>query len=34
VWRRHDPHPATHDAVALLSQLYRAAPGARRPGAE
>ncbi|MBR8743908.1 LysR family transcriptional regulator [Nocardiopsis sp. MG754419] len=22
VWRRHDPHPATHAAVALLSRLY------------
>jgi DNA-binding transcriptional LysR family regulator len=25
VWRRHDPHPATHAAVALLADLYRAA---------
>ncbi|GGT55373.1 hypothetical protein GCM10010207_64160 [Streptomyces atratus] len=23
IWRRHDPHPATHAAVALLSDLYR-----------
>ncbi|MFI5614851.1 LysR family transcriptional regulator [Amycolatopsis sp. NPDC051903] len=23
VWRSHDPHPATHAAVALLSELYR-----------
>lgn len=23
VWRRQDPHPATHAAVALLSDLYR-----------
>lgn len=22
VWRHHDPHPATHAAVALLSRLY------------
>jgi DNA-binding transcriptional LysR family regulator len=22
-WRRHDPHPATHAAVALLTELYR-----------
>ena len=22
-WRSHDPHPATHAAVALLSELYR-----------
>ncbi|MFE9243796.1 LysR family transcriptional regulator [Nocardiopsis sp. NPDC006938] len=22
VWRRHDPHPATHAAVALLTELY------------
>ncbi|GAA1103884.1 LysR family transcriptional regulator [Nocardiopsis metallicus] len=26
VWRRHDPHPATHAAVALLSELYRKGP--------
>ena len=23
IWRRHDPHPATHAAIALLSDLYR-----------
>ncbi|MFI2262786.1 LysR family transcriptional regulator [Streptomyces tubercidicus] len=23
IWRRHDPHPATHAAVALLTELYR-----------
>lgn len=23
LWRRHDPHPATHGAVALLTELYR-----------
>jgi DNA-binding transcriptional LysR family regulator len=23
IWRRHDPHPATHAAVALLTDLYR-----------
>ncbi|QWF82967.1 LysR family transcriptional regulator [Amycolatopsis sp. CA-230715] len=23
VWRRHDPHPLTHAAVALLTDLYR-----------
>jgi DNA-binding transcriptional LysR family regulator len=22
IWRRHDPHPATHAAVALLAELY------------
>ncbi|MFC9231643.1 LysR family transcriptional regulator [Streptomyces decoyicus] len=22
IWRRHDPHPATHAAVALLTDLY------------
>ena len=24
IWRRHDPHPATHAAVALAIDLYRA----------
>lgn len=24
VWRQYDPHPATHAAVALLAELYRA----------
>jgi DNA-binding transcriptional LysR family regulator len=23
IWRRHDPHPSTHAAIALLSELYR-----------
>ncbi len=23
IWRGHDPHPATHSAVALLADLYR-----------
>jgi DNA-binding transcriptional LysR family regulator len=23
IWRRHDPHPATHAAVALLVELFR-----------
>ncbi|MGH3360450.1 MAG: LysR family transcriptional regulator [Nocardioidaceae bacterium] len=23
IWRRHDPHPASHAAVALLGELYR-----------
>ena len=23
IWRRHDPHPSTHAAIALLSDLYR-----------
>ena len=22
IWRRHDPHPSTHAAIALLSELY------------
>ncbi|WP_148588665.1 LysR family transcriptional regulator [Streptomyces sp. WAC01526] len=26
IWRRHDPHPATHAAVALLTDLYRQRP--------
>ena len=26
IWRRHDPHPATHAAVALLADLYREKP--------
>lgn len=30
VWRREDPHPATHAAVALLGELYR---GGDRPHA-
>jgi DNA-binding transcriptional LysR family regulator len=24
IWRRHDPHPSTHAAIALLAELYRA----------
>lgn len=27
VWRRHDPHPSTHAAIALLSELYRTHSG-------
>lgn len=23
IWRRHDPHPSTHAAIALLADLYR-----------
>jgi DNA-binding transcriptional LysR family regulator len=26
IWRHHDPHPATHAAVALLADLYRERP--------
>ena len=26
IWRRHDPHPSTHAAVALLAELYRGSP--------
>jgi hypothetical protein len=29
IWRRHDPHPSTHAAVALLTELYR--PRGRGP---
>jgi DNA-binding transcriptional LysR family regulator len=29
IWRRHDPHPSTHAAVALLTELYRAAGSGR-----
>jgi DNA-binding transcriptional LysR family regulator len=25
IWRRHDPHPSTHAAIALLAELYRSA---------
>lgn len=28
IWRRHDPHPSTHAAVALLTELYRGAKAA------
>ena len=31
IWRRHDPHPSTHAAVALLTELYRR-PGPGRQG--
>ncbi|WP_214407751.1 LysR family transcriptional regulator [Pseudonocardia lacus] len=27
IWWRDDPHPATHDVVGLLAELYRGAPG-------
>ena len=23
IWRRHDPHPSMHAAIALLTELYR-----------
>jgi len=23
IWRRHDPHPSTHAAIGLLTELYR-----------
>jgi DNA-binding transcriptional LysR family regulator len=23
IWRRHDPHPSTHAAIAMLTELYR-----------
>ena len=23
IWRRHDPHPSTHAAIAMLTDLYR-----------
>jgi DNA-binding transcriptional LysR family regulator len=26
IWRRHDPHPSTHAAIALLTELYRRRP--------
>ncbi|MFB7286945.1 LysR family transcriptional regulator [Actinacidiphila glaucinigra] len=29
IWRRHDPHPATHAAVALAMELYRGDGGTR-----
>ena len=29
IWRRHDPHPSTHAAVALLTELYRTAGSGR-----
>jgi len=27
IWRRHDPHPSTHAAIAMLADLYRRAGG-------
>jgi DNA-binding transcriptional LysR family regulator len=27
IWRRHDPHPSTHAAIALATELYRPRPG-------
>jgi DNA-binding transcriptional LysR family regulator len=27
IWRRHDPHPSTYAAIALLTELYRPSPG-------
>ncbi|GAA1028236.1 MULTISPECIES: LysR family transcriptional regulator [Amycolatopsis] len=32
-WRAHDPHPATHAAVALLGELYRTPPKRQSPSA-
>jgi DNA-binding transcriptional LysR family regulator len=29
IWRRHDPHPATHAAVALAMDLYQERPSGR-----
>jgi len=31
IWRRHDPHPSTHAAVALLTDLYRPRGRSARP---
>ncbi|MEW2433533.1 LysR family transcriptional regulator [Streptomyces caniferus] len=31
IWRHHDPHPATHAAVALLTDLYQQRRPPRRP---
>jgi DNA-binding transcriptional LysR family regulator len=28
IWRSHDPHPATHAAIALLTELYQGSSGA------
>jgi hypothetical protein len=30
IWRRQDPHPATHAAVALVADLYRSEPASAR----
>jgi len=27
IWRRHDPHPSTHAAIAMLTDLYRQPAG-------
>jgi DNA-binding transcriptional LysR family regulator len=32
IWRRQDPHPATHAAVALAADLYRGAASREPPG--
>jgi DNA-binding transcriptional LysR family regulator len=26
IWRRYDPHPSTHAAIAVLTELYRSGP--------
>jgi hypothetical protein len=26
IWRRHDPHPSTQAAIAMLAELYRQQP--------
>jgi len=31
IWRRHDPHPSTHAAIAMLADLYRRAGGRAGP---
>jgi DNA-binding transcriptional LysR family regulator len=31
IWRRHDPHPSTHAAIALAAELYRGRPAATGP---
>jgi DNA-binding transcriptional LysR family regulator len=31
IWRRHDPHPSTHAAIALATELYRGLPTATSP---
>lgn len=34
IWRRHDPHPSTHAAIAMLAELYRRpGPGPAGPAA-
>jgi|ERR1700678_125183 DNA-binding transcriptional LysR family regulator len=33
IWRRHDPHPSTHAAIALLTELYQEPATARRAAA-